>query len=335
MSEKHVLIGNGININFGGNDYTNFKLIERLTKNLEQHDGRYDDIFASIISSKELLGILKGLNDIFNKMLNGSILSIRRASNEEEMLTLIDISRRYEMKMHSAVEIGMEDYFYALKWFNNGYSDCDEITKPAFQGLKQLFLDSIYNGGEIEKLYLRMKPFSRELAQFNNIFTVNYDTNLDKLTKKKVYHLHGSFTELDDTYRPTTIVGKLAKEKNPKLHVVDGKEYLFCNAIMGYSGQYKYEQMLKYKEINNYLIDKSLQVHEYPIDKFQSIRGELHIIGMSPNNDGHIFSMINNNANISKVVFYCVDNPSFEEARKIITKPIVMQDVMEYWQSIE
>ena len=92
MSERHVLIGNGININFGGKDYTNFKIIERLTKNLKQNDGRYDDIFAGIVSSEELLGILEGLNDIFNKMLNGSILSLRRASNEEEMRTLIDIS---------------------------------------------------------------------------------------------------------------------------------------------------------------------------------------------------------------------------------------------------
>lgn len=335
MNERHVLIGNGININFGGQDYTNFKIIERLTKNLKQKDGRYDDIFAGIVASEELLGILEGLNDIFNKMLNGSILSLRRASNEDEMRTLIDISRRYEMKMHSAVEIGMEDYFFALKWFNNGYPDGDEITKPTFQGLKQLFLDSIYNNGKIEKLYLKMQPYSRELDQFDNIFTVNYDTNLDKLIKKKVYHLHGSFLELDDTYCPTTIVGKLAKGKTPKPHVVDGKEYLFCNALMGYSGQYKYEQMLRYKKINESLNDKSLQVHEYPIDKFQSICGELHIIGMSPNNDSHIFSMINNNTNISKVVFYCVDNLSFEEARKIITKPIVMINVMKYWQSIK
>lgn len=229
----------------------------------------------------------------------------------------------------------MEDYFYALKWFNNGYPDGDEIIKLTFQGLKQLFLDSIYNDGKIEKLYINMQSFSRELEQFDSIFTVNYDTNLDKLSTQKVYHLHGSFAELDDTYRINTIVGKLAIKKKPTLGVIVGKEYLFCNAIMGYSGQYKYEQMLRYKKINESLNDKSLQVHEYPIDKFQSICGELHIIGMSPNNDSHIFSMINNNTNISKVVFYCVDNLSFEEAKKIITKPIVMRNVMKYWQSIK
>lgn len=183
MSQKHVLIGNGININFGGRDYTNGQIIERLSVKLKQNDGYFDDVFAGIVSSEELLGIIEGLNDIFNKMLNGSIFSLRRAVDEEEMRTLVDISRRYKMKTYSAVEIGMEDYFYALKWFNNGYPDGEELTKSAFQGLKQLFLDSIFNNGEIEELYLKMQPFSRELEQFDTVFTVNYDTNLKKLNK--------------------------------------------------------------------------------------------------------------------------------------------------------
>ena len=335
MCPKHVLIGNGININFGGRDYTNGQIIERLSMKLKQNDGYYDDVFAGVVSSDELLGIIEGLNDIFNKMLNGSILSLRRAANEEEMRTLIDISRRYEMKKHSAVEIGMEDYFFALKWFNNAYSDSEEITRPAFQGLKQLFLDSIFNNGEIEKLYLKMQPFSQELEQFDTIFTVNYDTNLDKLSKKKVYHLHGSFAELDNSYIPTTIVGIVASMKKSKPRVIAGKEHLFCNAIMGYSGDYKYDQMMQYKKINSSLRDNSLKAYEYPIEEFQSICGELHIIGMSPNNDSHILSMINGNPDISNVVFYCVDDTAFEEAKKVIMKPITMRNVIEYWNSLQ
>lgn len=334
MSQKHVLIGNGININFGGWDYTNGQIIERLTVKLKQNDGYFDDVFAGIVSSEELLGIIEGLNDIFNKMLNGSIFSLRRAADEEEMRTLVDISRRYKMKTYSAVEIGMEDYFYALKWFNNGYPDGEELTKSAFQGLKQLFLDSIFNNGEIEELYLKMQPFSRELEQFDTVFTVNYDTNLDRLSKKKVYHLHGSFAELDDSYIPTTIVGMVANMKKSKPRVIAGKEHLFCNAIMGYSGAYKYDLMMKYKEINASLVDRSLEAHEYPIEKFQGICGELHIIGMSPNNDSHILSMINSNPNITNVVFYCVDDIAFDEAKKVITKPITMRNVIEYWNSL-
>lgn len=334
MSSKHVLVGNGININFGGSAYTNSQIIERLTVKLKQNDGYYDDVFAGIVSSDELLEIIEGLKDVFNKMLNGSIFSLRRAANEEEMRTLVDISRRYKMRMYSAAEIGMEDYFYVLKWFNNGYPDSEAITKPAFQGLKQLFLDSIFNNGEIEKLYLKMLPFSQELEQFDTIFTVNYDTNLDKLSKKKVYHLHESFSELDNSYIPTTIVGILASMKKSKPRVIAGKEHMFCNAIMGYSGEYKYDLMMKYKKINDSLDDHSLKAHEYPIEEFRGIRGELHIIGMSPNNDSHIFSMINSNPNISNVVFYCVDDTAFDEAKKVITKPIAMRNVIEYWNSL-
>lgn len=39
MNQKHVLVGNGINISFGGLAYTNSQIIERLTVKLKQNDG--------------------------------------------------------------------------------------------------------------------------------------------------------------------------------------------------------------------------------------------------------------------------------------------------------
>lgn len=70
---------------------------------------------------------------------------------------------------------------------------------------------------------------------------MNYDTNLDKLTDSKIYHLHGSFDVLYDTYRPDTINGYLAQSKVYPPAVVKGKEHLYCNAIMGFSGPRKLE----------------------------------------------------------------------------------------------
>lgn len=55
---------------------------------------------------------------------------------------------------------------------------------------------------------------------------------------------------------------------------------------------------------------------------------------MSPNNDSHILSMINDNPDISNVVFYCVDETAFDEAKKVIAKPITMRNVIEYWNSL-
>ncbi|MGB4660114.1 MAG: hypothetical protein WBI07_13110 [Mobilitalea sp.] len=43
---------------------------------------------------------------------------------------------------------------------------------------------------------------------------------------------------------------------------------------------------------------------EYYFDEFENIQGELHIIGMSPNNDAHIFNSILSNTHITKIVFY-------------------------------
>lgn len=43
---------------------------------------------------------------------------------------------------------------------------------------------------------------------------------------------------------------------------------------------------------------------EYHFDDLRNITGELTIIGMSPNNDRHIFDIINNNPGIEKIQYY-------------------------------
>lgn len=333
MCKKNILIGNGININYGGKDYTNGKIIERLTNNLSIPE-KYDDVFRGTVSAEELLSLINGLNDVFNKMLKQSILALRRTETEEEIRALIDISRRYKGKAYDLLDVGMEDYFFVMKWFNNGFPDGDSSNKGCFDGLKWLFLDAIYNEGKIEELATSMEPFAKALLQFDKIFTVNYDTNLDRLVDKRVYHLHGSFSELDDTYRPETFVGSLASKKENPPHVIEGKEHLYCNAIMGYSGPYKLEQMERYKKLNKSLASTCMAVHEYPLDEFCSIEGELHILGMSPSNDSHIINMINNNPGIHNVVYYCTDAEIFAEAQGVIKKPMQMRNVIKYWKSL-
>ena len=215
--EKCILVGNGININYGGVDYTNGKIIERLTNNLTV-DGKYKGVFNDSVSQSELAGVVFGLNDVFRKMMKNGVFALRRTEGEDEMRTLIDISRRYQGKPQDVLDIGMEDYFFVMKWFNNGYDGSEDLSQAGFDGLKWLFLDSIYNGGHIETLYQGMAGFAANLQKYKSVFTVNYDTNLDNLVKvgEKVYHLHGSFDELDDTYKADTIIGYVAQHKpNP------------------------------------------------------------------------------------------------------------------------
>lgn len=371
--DKSILIGNGINIAFSQNDdYKNYAIIERLTRYL--HTDRYDDVFEGTITSAELLEMLNALNDFFNSMLKG-IAALKLTQTDDEFLTLIDISKRYHSKSKDLLSVGIEDYFFVMKMVFNKVGDEQTPINILYDGLKYLFLDSIYNDGKIEVLYTAMAPFGQELEKYSKVFTVNYDTNLDKLTSSKVYHLHGSFDVLDDTYKPETMIGYLAQAKEKPPTVVKGKEHLFCNAIMAFSGQRKleiintysngnkaldtmitrlnnpmddeakakFESLKEATDKNNQFAYKSIcakQEHpelgytEYPFGDFQSIQGELHIIGMSPNNDSHLFAAINDNPNITRVVYFSAGDEDTLAAQKVIKKPLQIRNVFKYWKSI-
>jgi ribosomal protein S6 len=373
MQVKNILIGNGINIAFSNNDdYKNYKIIERLSKYLCTN--RYDDVFQGSITSGELQTVLTELNNFFKTMLKG-VAALRLTQDEDELKTLIDIARRYQGKPQDILNVGIEDYFFVMKLVFNKVGDEATPINALYDGLKWLFLDAIFNDGEIEKLYTRMGTFAKELERYNKIFTVNYDTNLDRLTDKTVYHLHGRFDVLDDTYRIDTIIGYLAQMKPNPPTVVSGMEHLYCNAIMGFSGQQKmntmsiysngnmaldnlilrlknpldieaqqkYEQLktstsendiYAFQSINARLEHPGLRNSEYPIDKFNLASGELHIIGMSPNNDSHIFRLINENPNISRVVYFSASDDDSFAAQKVIKKPIQLRNVFKYWESL-
>lgn len=108
--------------------------------------------------------------------------SLKLTEDEEEMRTLIDIARRYNQKPQELINVGIEDYFFVMKLVYNKVGD-SEFTpiNSLYDGLKMLFLDSIYNDGAIEELHSKMGCYSKELQRYNEIFTVNYDTNIDKL----------------------------------------------------------------------------------------------------------------------------------------------------------
>lgn len=371
---KSILIGNGINIAFSQNDdYKNFKIIERLTKYLDTE--RYSDVFNNSIESKEIKQLLEALNDFFKNMLRG-LSALKLTEDEEEMRTLIDIARRYNQKPQELINVGIEDYFFVMKLVYNKVGD-SEFTpiNSLYDGLKMLFLDSIYNDGAIEELHSKMGCYSKELQRYNEIFTVNYDTNIDKLTDKEVHHLHGSFDVLDDTYRVETVNGLLASFKDSPPRIIETKSHLYCNAIMAYSGKRKKELMDLYsnanmaldnlvarlddpndieakewfkkiekssepKDRNMYISVKAKQANsnlrntEYPINIFKNISGELHVLGMSPNNDSHIFEMINSNSNIKRVIYFSASSDDSTAAQAVIKHPLQIRNVHKYWESL-
>lgn len=150
--ERSVLIGNGINIAFSKNDdYKNYKIIERLTKYLDTE--RYKDVFNGTIESSEIKHLLEELNKFFKSILLG-LHALKLTQDEDEIRTLIDIARRYNQKPQELINVGIEDYFFVMKLVYNKIGDEQHTPiNSLYDGLKMLFLDSIYNDGKIERLY--------------------------------------------------------------------------------------------------------------------------------------------------------------------------------------
>ena len=191
-----------------------------------------------------------------------------------------------------------------------------------------MILDSIYNEGKLQEIYKSMsKKVKDYFADYDEIFTLNYDNNIEHLMGKNVFHLHGDFSVLADSENPNTVNGYI-RNKEGKTVVIPGYEHCYCKALLNYSGKlklkkaeenhqliveydknYKDEYLqndnyinwlnsLKVSDENSYRIIMTKIKHpelkaasEYYFENFKDIKDELHINGLSPNNDDHIFNL--------------------------------------------
>ena len=342
---KSILVGNGINIQFGGMAYTS-KFIMKRIKFKAKMDG-YKQLFNQTLSKEDILNILNGFVGLSNEIIRGELDSYIRSDDEED--ALFDYKKRYS-EISEPHEIMLEDWFFILHMFLLKNADLAEEVVSAKQGFERMILDAIYNDGDIQNIHQKMnKKTKRFFKEFDNIFTLNYDNNLEKLTGKKVFHLHGDYSVAHSDESCEYVNGYIRKMK-AELVTIKGLEHCFCNALLDYSGDLKlkkadinhkinldsesyrsrYENDDKWKHdldairntkpfeyelIMTKIENPNLTMKtEYHFDKLKNIEGELHIIGMSPNNDSHIFNLINHNRKISKVVYYYFS----EDDRKLI-----------------
>lgn len=340
--KKNVLFGNGINIQFSGTDeYKNYAILQRMCDNLNE-PGRYSDEFANKVDASDMHDFLLNLNQWFKKNALKGFKGLQLTTNEDELFSLSDMIFRYKNSDPDVLDIGLEDYLLALKLFNQSFGDDALNYQTLYQGVTLLMADAIYNNSKIEDIYLNMGSYKEKLDEFDKIFTVNYDTNLDKLTDKQVFHLHGSFNTLHHEYRIDTFKGWAMMQMGkvlPKYFV--GKEYLYSDAMFGFSGQDKLSRIVEY---NLPYTDEKLETIRfqhpellypaYPINEFNNITGELHIIGLGPHNDSHLFDMINNNIKITKVIYYSACDIDTAKVKRIINKPLIIKNVFEYWKQI-
>lgn len=333
---KSLLLGNGVNIQFGGKAYSNYFIMERIRYRAKLDS--YAELFGNTLTSAEIVAILDGFVDIANDIRNSEYDEF--ANDEDLSAALTDFKSRYSTRIEASYKIMLEDWFLLIHMFFLKNDDLGDNKSSAIQGFERLILDAIYNGGKIQELFLQTnKKAKRFFSGYDNIFTLNYDDNIEMLTKREVFHLHGDFSVLANSENPDNVQGYI-RSQGKNTVVVKDMEHCFCNALLNYSGMLKYRTA---KDFNNLIVAAQDFAHKYdcdPVfckqlsdlqakktfeyqmimtkiehpelnmatqyyfDQFEKIIDELHIIGMSPNNDGHIFNLILNNKSIRKVVFY-------------------------------
>lgn len=320
---KNILIGNGFNIEIGGMEYGNSAIIERLHKNIKYKD--YGIHFGYKVTADDLEIIINEIEErILNNTLAGKYNNFCQRGDESSNL------KRFLVNYDSKQSIGMEDYFLLLRLYHHSYNDPKELIRTIAIGLQKLLLDAIYNDGKIQNLYVsltgeRKKELNNALNQFNDIFTVNYDWNIEKVTERNVKHLHGQFNRLNPQFKSGTTVNAIAISQGITYAAREEDLHLFCNAIMGFSGTLKEETI---NIFNNLEADKD----EYPIQDFKNLTGTLCLAGISPNNDDHIMKLIFENDKINEVIFYYHSKKDKDCAEALYgNQGIICKSVSELW----
>lgn len=343
---RSILIGNGFNIEIGGEEYLNRSIINRVLNNVKTKDYA-TKLFENSITNAELEALLPGMYDQLRRILCGEYDGVITDSEDKALISTL--KSRYNIKNVRIENVGMEDYFIILRLYHKLYNDNEGMIRSTHDGFCWMFLDAVYNEGKIQNLFNQMDPETREfckkrLDEFDSVFTTNYDCNIEKISGTIIYYLHGDFSTLWDQYDPTTLIGYCWLKEGNKNPVNGSNNYIYSNALMGFSGSYKEHVMdilengqkgVEYvlelyknnvsnleKTIEKYRCSKTeeerrtyhmllalrenpeLCIHRYPMKEFKHLKGELYLLGISPSNDEHIWNAILKNPDLTKIVFY-------------------------------
>ena len=316
-----IIIGNGFDIEIGGEVCSNSAIIARVHKNIENKDYKYH---IKDITANELKDVVEGIEGIMlDNLLSEQYNSY--CETEEEIKNLV----RFVDNYNPFKTIGMEVYFLILRLFQKTYGDSEQMIHDVEVGMEKLFLDAIFNEGKVQELHMNLSneqkmDLKNSLNKFDNIYTTNYDWNIEKITNKKVKHLHGQFDRLNQQFIEGTALNKIAKKNGINYTARKEDLHLFSNAIMGFSGALKENKIKIFMGLENN--------DEYYYNDLKNQKGTMCLAGISPNNDEHIMRLILENKDIDKVIFYYYS----DEDKKIVenlygTRGVICKPVSEIW----
>lgn len=327
---KHLLVGNGINIQFNSTDYTTQQIVLRILKNCDRKDFPSHIIVDFPYLLKNYLGqLFLEARDVIRGQYD------QYANCSAERASLVSFREQYASKIRTLrmTDIGFEDYYllHDLCCHKTGTVNPDQFYVR--EALRISYLFAIYNDGKVNELYrLYPEKFVNYLRQFDSIFTTNYDSNVDSVVENPVYHIHGQFDKLAAVYDPTSFRNQLPDAPIKEYEVDPQYLYLYSNALSTHCGEYKEFQVKQYSLANSameklaaaYLKDEHIKADvdswtkdtntitanmgyavqmkvqhpeltftdDYHFEKLSKITGELVILGLSPWNDFHIFETI-------------------------------------------
>lgn len=235
--EKHLLLGNGINIQFGGAAYSSEFILKRIKYNSRL--GKYDTLFGGKLTGKEIESVFKGFVGIANGIIEKRYKNI--TDDLDTIEAIKDFQDRYIERINLPHEVMLEDWLLLVRVFFLTNSDLVKNNDAVVQGFEQLLLDAIYNDGMIQEIYHSMnKQVKQFLNGFNKIFTLNYDNNIEQLTHKVVYHLHGDFSVLANSENEENVLGYIRTNEGKTVWLPEMK-HCYCNGLLNYSGRLKYK----------------------------------------------------------------------------------------------
>lgn len=172
-----------------------------------------------------------------------------------------------------------------------------DIINRVKRGQLTQYADGLFFIMEME----RIKRTYPDNSTITSVFLEDYFL----AAQKNIYHLHGEFD-------------KLAPEYENADGLIDELRHVYSNSIMSWSWLDKYGGLTETPLAQDY-------------NKFCSISGVLEIIGLAPANDEHLFIAINNNPNITHIVYYYYDENDISEIPHHIKKSVSFKKVQNLW----
>lgn len=352
---NNLLVGNGINIQFNKKDYTTQQLVLRILKNCDREDFPSHIIVNFPYLLKNYIGqLFLEARDILEDKYD----SYTNCFAEVESLK--SFKKRYKDKINilRITDIGFEDYYLIHDLVCHKTNTQNPKQYYIREAMRIAYLYAIYNDGKINTLYQEYpRKFIDYLIGFDNIFTTNYDLNVELATQKQVYHIHGQFDKKSDVYLLNSFRNQLPDAPIKEIEIDEKYFYLYSNALTTHSGAYKELQIKQISQANSVVekmamaynndpkikqevdswtieankltanmgyaiqlkaVNPSLTFSDnYHFDIFKNITGTLQILGLSPWNDFHIFESVND-SDIDKCVYYYFDESECDKIKELL-----------------